>query len=203
MQLVLAEIQAQLPTVAARVAAARRLQDAHSVLTALRGIGDFVAYESRERPPSRRPAPGARGPPSSGPPGGARPARAVRPAAAALSGSPEQLPLMGPPADALRQRPRGWPPAGRSRPCYSVAACIPAFWVDASGVETPVNLALSAASAPGGLMQQHSLQLLIRHKLATGALPMNSIPRVWGGPGNGEAGLRADRDQGRAHHRGH
>ena len=36
-------------------------------------------------------------------------------------------------------------------------------------------------------MQQHSLQLLIRHKLATAALPMNSIPRIWGGPGNGEA----------------
>ena len=36
-------------------------------------------------------------------------------------------------------------------------------------------------------MQQHSLQLLIRHKLANGTLPMNSIPRVWGGPGNGES----------------
>jgi hypothetical protein len=35
-------------------------------------------------------------------------------------------------------------------------------------------------------MQQHSLQLLIRHKLANGTLPTNSIPRVWGGPGNGE-----------------
>jgi hypothetical protein len=36
-------------------------------------------------------------------------------------------------------------------------------------------------------MQQHSLQLLIRHKLANGTLPPNSIPRVWGGPGNGES----------------
>ena len=36
-------------------------------------------------------------------------------------------------------------------------------------------------------MQQHHLQLLIRQKLQTGALPWNSIPRVWGGPGNGEA----------------
>ncbi len=36
-------------------------------------------------------------------------------------------------------------------------------------------------------MQQHSLQLLIRHKLANGTLPTNSIPRVWGGPGNGES----------------
>ena len=36
-------------------------------------------------------------------------------------------------------------------------------------------------------MQQHSLQLLIRHKLANGTLPTNSIPRVWGGPGHGES----------------
>ena len=36
------------------------------------------------------------------------------------------------------------------------------------------------------VMQQHSLQLLIRQKLQNGALPLNSIPRVWGGPGNGE-----------------
>jgi hypothetical protein len=35
-------------------------------------------------------------------------------------------------------------------------------------------------------MQQRHLQLLIRQKLQTGALPRNSIPRVWGGPGNGE-----------------
>jgi hypothetical protein len=35
-------------------------------------------------------------------------------------------------------------------------------------------------------MQQHSLQLVIRQKLANGTLPLNSIPRVWGGPGNGE-----------------
>jgi hypothetical protein len=35
-------------------------------------------------------------------------------------------------------------------------------------------------------MHQLNLQLVIRHKLETGALPRNSIPRVWGGPGNGE-----------------
>ena len=35
-------------------------------------------------------------------------------------------------------------------------------------------------------MHQLNLQLVIRHKLETGALPQNSIPRVWGGPGNGE-----------------
>ena len=35
-------------------------------------------------------------------------------------------------------------------------------------------------------MQQHNLQLMIRQKLADGRLPRNSIPRVWGGPGNGE-----------------
>ena len=37
-------------------------------------------------------------------------------------------------------------------------------------------------------MQQDSLQLLIRHKLLNGTLPMNSIPRVWSGPRAGEAG---------------
>ena len=35
-------------------------------------------------------------------------------------------------------------------------------------------------------MHQQSLQLMIRQKLANGTLPYNSIPRVWGGPGNGE-----------------
>ena len=31
------------------------------------------------------------------------------------------------------------------------------------------------------------LRLLIRGKLTDGRLPVNSIPRVWGAPGNGEA----------------
>ena len=31
-----------------------------------------------------------------------------------------------------------------------------------------------------------ALRVLIRAKLADGRLPINSIPRVWGGPGNGE-----------------
>ena len=35
-------------------------------------------------------------------------------------------------------------------------------------------------------MHQQGLQLLIRQKLQNGTLPYNSIPRVWGGPGNGE-----------------
>jgi hypothetical protein len=35
-------------------------------------------------------------------------------------------------------------------------------------------------------MHQQGLQLIIRHKLKNGTLPYNSIPRVWGGPGNGE-----------------
>jgi len=36
-------------------------------------------------------------------------------------------------------------------------------------------------------MPPESLQLLIRQKLANGTLPMNSsVPRIWGGPGNGE-----------------
>jgi hypothetical protein len=57
---------------------------------------------------------------------------------------------------------------------------------DASGVKTPVNLALSAEATPGDLMEEHSLQLLIRHKLANGTLPINSIPRVWAGPATGK-----------------
>ena len=35
-------------------------------------------------------------------------------------------------------------------------------------------------------MHQQGLQLIIRQKLQNGTLPYNSIPRVWGGPGNGE-----------------
>ena len=35
-------------------------------------------------------------------------------------------------------------------------------------------------------MHQQGLQLIIRQKLRDGTLPYNSIPRVWGGPGNGE-----------------
>jgi hypothetical protein len=35
-------------------------------------------------------------------------------------------------------------------------------------------------------MEQEALRLLIQSKLADGRLPLNSIPRVWGGPGNGE-----------------
>lgn len=32
-----------------------------------------------------------------------------------------------------------------------------------------------------------NLRLLIRRKLADGSLPHNSIPRIWGGPSDGEA----------------
>jgi hypothetical protein len=35
-------------------------------------------------------------------------------------------------------------------------------------------------------MHQQGLQLIIRQKLLNRSLPYNSIPRVWGGPGNGE-----------------
>jgi hypothetical protein len=35
-------------------------------------------------------------------------------------------------------------------------------------------------------MSQHSRQFLIRQKLENGTLPMNSIPRIWGGPGKEE-----------------
>jgi hypothetical protein len=36
-------------------------------------------------------------------------------------------------------------------------------------------------------MKQQEISRLIQAKLADGRLPHNSIPRVWGGPGNGEA----------------
>ena len=35
-------------------------------------------------------------------------------------------------------------------------------------------------------MEQQALRILIREKLADGRLPHDSIPRVWGGPGNNE-----------------
>jgi hypothetical protein len=35
-------------------------------------------------------------------------------------------------------------------------------------------------------MRQQGLHVIIRQKLRDGTLPYNSIPRVWGGPGNGE-----------------
>ena len=35
-------------------------------------------------------------------------------------------------------------------------------------------------------MDRPTLSLLIQQKLADGRLPHNHIPRVWGGPGNGE-----------------
>ena len=35
-------------------------------------------------------------------------------------------------------------------------------------------------------MEQESLRLLIRGKLAYGLLPHNSIHRIWGGPSHGE-----------------
>jgi hypothetical protein len=41
--------------------------------------------------------------------------------------------------------------------------------------------------SPGGPMEQlPPLRRLIQSKLADGRLPYNSIPRVWGGAGNGE-----------------
>ena len=42
-------------------------------------------------------------------------------------------------------------------------------------------------------MHQQGLQLIIRQKLKNGTLPNNSIPRVWGGPGNGESVRRLRR----------
>jgi hypothetical protein len=36
-------------------------------------------------------------------------------------------------------------------------------------------------------MDGKEIYLVVRIKLANGMMPMNSIPRVWGGAGNGEA----------------
>ena len=41
-------------------------------------------------------------------------------------------------------------------------------------------------------MDEQSLRVLIREKLANGTLPHNSIPRVWGGAGNGEICMACD-----------
>jgi hypothetical protein len=48
-------------------------------------------------------------------------------------------------------------------------------------------------------MDQDSLRALIKSKLADGRLPHDSIPRVWGGPGNDETcdacGLGVNKNQ--------
>ena len=36
------------------------------------------------------------------------------------------------------------------------------------------------------VMNPDTLRRLVNEKLTDGRLPLNSIPRVWGGPGNGE-----------------
>jgi hypothetical protein len=36
------------------------------------------------------------------------------------------------------------------------------------------------------VMDQQALRVLIRQKLTDRSLPHNGIPKVWGGPGNGE-----------------
>ena len=42
-------------------------------------------------------------------------------------------------------------------------------------------------------MSTEALRLLILIKLADGRLPLNRIPRVWGGPGNGETCTACER----------
>ena len=42
------------------------------------------------------------------------------------------------------------------------------------------------APAKGHAIEDSTLRLLIRAKLADGRLQQRAIPRVWGGPGNGE-----------------
>jgi hypothetical protein len=51
-----------------------------------------------------------------------------------------------------------------------------------------VNLAFaSVVTAKAMGMKQPEISLLIRAKLTDGRLPHNSIPRIWGGPGNNES----------------
>jgi hypothetical protein len=52
--------------------------------------------------------------------------------------------------------------------------------------ETRVHLALYHRSTRKAPMELESLRLLIRAKLQEGLLPSDSIPSVWGDPGNGE-----------------
>jgi hypothetical protein len=49
-----------------------------------------------------------------------------------------------------------------------------------------VTVACIAARNPEATMDQHPLRRLIQSKLADSRLPYNSIPRVWGGAGDGE-----------------
>jgi hypothetical protein len=53
-------------------------------------------------------------------------------------------------------------------------------------VETRVNLARPRYYRKAAAVDSHALRRLVSDKLADGRLPLNSIPRVWGGPANGE-----------------
>jgi hypothetical protein len=56
-----------------------------------------------------------------------------------------------------------------------------------SGIGTPVNLALCVTEYPTRPpMEPEEVRTLIRAKLRSGRLPFNSLPRIWGGPSNGE-----------------
>jgi hypothetical protein len=83
-----------------------------------------------------------------------------------------------------------------------VAACTLASRVDALGVETPVNLAFSPFAVHRGSFAEPHLRMtmdpellrdLIKTKLRSGALPYDSIPRIWGGRSAGEACDACDR----------
>ena len=62
------------------------------------------------------------------------------------------------------------------------------FGLAPPGTKTRVNLAFGLAATPERPppLNNEALRILIAHKLQDGRLPRNSVPRVYGGPGNGE-----------------
>jgi hypothetical protein len=48
-------------------------------------------------------------------------------------------------------------------------------------------MAWQSVRHPEVTMDQDILRLIIRGKLADGRLPLNRMPKLWGGPGNGES----------------
>src|SRR6202045_3437135 len=80
---------------------------------------------------------------------------------------------------------------GLSRRCgwvrQNLPACTLALQVGVLGRRDPGESGTLRHCTPRrSAMEQEALRRLIRNKLADGRLPQNSIPRLWGGAGNGE-----------------
>jgi hypothetical protein len=80
------------------------------------------------------------------------------------------------------------PPSGRNRPKRRELAWLvrPLLLMMSGGLRPRSNRAPGADSARFTIMERDAVRLLILSKLADGKLPLDSLPRVWGGPTNGE-----------------